>query len=168
MQGDDRRRKIIKILDSSSNAVSGGNLACILGVSRQVIVQDIALLRAQNLEINSTNKGYIINNTKTYTREIKVKHSDEDIENELNTIVDLGGKIKDVSVYHDTYGKLSANLDIKSRHDVGILKEELDSGKSTPLKNLTKDYHYHIIEAESKEILDLIESKLHKKGYLIR
>ena len=59
MEGDERRKKIIEILHGRKMPVSGTELAAELGVSRQVIVQDIALLRATDKNILSTNKGYI-------------------------------------------------------------------------------------------------------------
>ena len=70
------------------------------GVSRQVIVQDIALIRAAGYEIISTNRGYILNQPKTVCRIFKVQHTDEQLEEELNTIVDLGGCVDNVMIHH--------------------------------------------------------------------
>ena len=60
MNGEDRREKIINILRSSSTPVAGVALAKELNVSRQVIVQDVALLRANGTAIFSTNRGYVL------------------------------------------------------------------------------------------------------------
>ena len=60
MNGEIRRAKIENILKSSAVPVPGVTLAKDLDVSRQIIVSDIALLRANGLTILSTNKGYII------------------------------------------------------------------------------------------------------------
>ena len=100
MNGDERRKKIINILSSSKSPVAGVALAKELDVSRQVIVQDIALLRANGAAIFSTNRGYLIQADKQYSRVLKVVHEDDEVEEELSTIVDAGGHVKDVFVYH--------------------------------------------------------------------
>ena len=87
---------------------------------------------------------------------------------ELTTIVDLGGTIVDVFVYHKVYGVLRADMNIKSRMDIRRYMEEIATGKSSLLKNVTSGYHYHTIRAESKEILDIIQEKLQKAGFLAK
>lgn len=82
--------------------------------------------------------------------------------------MDLGGTAEDVSVRHRVYGRLRAELKISSRLDVHRFLEELKSGKSTPLKDITSGYHYHTILADSEETLDLIQQELGRKGYLCR
>ena len=101
MNGDERRKKIINILSSSKSPVAGVALAKELDVSRQVIVQDIALLRANGAAIFSTNRGYLIQADKQYSRVLKVVHEDDEVEEELSTIVDAGGHVKDVFVFWD-------------------------------------------------------------------
>ena len=91
MTGPERRTAIINQIKTSSAPVPGKALAAQYEVSRQVIVQDIALIRAAGYEIISTNRGYILNQPKTVCRIFKVQHTDEQLEEELNTIVDLGG-----------------------------------------------------------------------------
>ena len=97
---------------------SGVALANQLNVSRQVIVQDIALIRAASYDVYSTNRGYVIRGNKEYTRIVKVKHTNADVEKELNAIVDMGGWVKDVFVYHKVYGVVKAELNIHSRRDI--------------------------------------------------
>ena len=143
-------------------------LAKELDVSRQVIVQDIALLRANGAAIFSTNRGYLIQADKQYSRVLKVVHEDDEVEEELSTIVDAGGHVKDVFVYHKVYGVLRANMDIKSRRDVRNYLEEIRTGKSSLLKNVTSGYHYHTICAESEEVLDAIQEELKQKGFLAK
>lgn len=92
MSGEDRRKEIIQILEKSEKPVSGLMLSKKMQVSRQVIVQDMALLRANGYSIYSTNRGYLVEKKKEVVRVLKVIHSDEDVEKELNTIVDMGGK----------------------------------------------------------------------------
>ena len=168
MKGEERRTKLLDILSSSNSPVSGGTLSKKLDVSRQIIVQDISLLRANGATIFSTNKGYLLQEEKKYSRVFKVYHSDDQVEEELSTIVDAGGQIRDVFVYHKVYGILKADMGIKSRRDIRSYMEEISSGKSILLKNVTSGYHYHTIDAESEEILDAIQSELQKKGFLAK
>ena len=89
------------------------------------------------------------------------------MEDELCAIVDLGGKVVNVMVNHRVYGRMSAPLGINSRKKVSEFIENIRLGKSSPLKNITSNYHYHTVEAENEEILDGIEKVLQEKGYLI-
>lgn len=166
MNAVERREEIVRLITNNSEPVSGSELSKKLNVSRQVIVQDIALLKASGCEILSTNKGYILNDLPRCTRVFKVRHTDDQTEDELTTIVDIGGTVVDVFVWHRVYGKIEARLNISSRRAVGQCIYGLNSGKSTPLKNITSDYHYHTVQADSEETLDLIEKALSQKGYL--
>lgn len=168
MKGEARRKQLLNILSSSNNPVSGGTLAKELNVSRQIIVQDISLLRANGATIFSTNKGYLLQEDRKYSRVFKVYHTDDQVEEELSTIVDAGGQIRDVFVYHKVYGVLKAEMGIKSRRDVRSYMEEISTGKSSLLKNVTSGYHYHTIDAESEEILDAIQEELQQKGFLAK
>lgn len=166
MIGTERRKGIVEMLKAGNMGVSGSTLAKHFGVSRQVIVQDIALIRAQGYDIISTHKGYILENRELESRIFKVRHTEEQIEDELVIIVDLGGIVKDIFVYHKSYGIVKAGLNIKCRKDIKDYIENLKSGVSTPLMSVTSDYHYHTVVAESKEQLDMIQEELSKKGYL--
>lgn len=166
MNQTQRRKNIIDILKSSNDGVSGTILAKHLGVSRQIVVQDIALIRAKGYDIISTNKGYIMENKDFVDRIFKMKHTQEQIEDELSTIIDFGGKVKDVFVYHKSYGVVRANIDIKCRKDIKDYINNLNSGVSTPLMHITSDYHYHTVVADTKEVLDLIQQELGEKGFL--
>ena len=169
MDGNTRREKLIEIIKNRKEPITGGELSQILGVSRQVIVQDIALLRAADYDIISTTKGYLLyqHNEPTYTRVINVKHSTDEIEDELCTIVDNGGKILDVHVIHEIYGRIVTDLFIRNRSDVYDFVKQVKEKKIVPLKELTAGTHSHTIEANSEEILDRIEESLRKKNYLI-
>lgn len=168
MSGEERRKKIIDILEHSKEPVSGVSLAKQLEVSRQVIVQDIALLRATDVDICSTYKGYILQRGNEAVRVLKVIHEDSDVEKELGAIVDMGGRIKDVFVYHKVYGVIKADLNIKSRLDIEAYMKGIKSGKSSMLKNVTSGYHYHTVAADSEEILDLVQNKLSQMGFLAK
>lgn len=167
MNSEERRKEIIQIFRSGTLPVSGKTLADMFSVSRQIIVQDIALLRAQGNDIISTNRGYILKMPVRVSRVFHVHHTDEQISEELNAIVDLGGSIKDVFVVHKVYGTIRGDLGISSRRQVNVFLEQLKNGQSSPLKNITKDTHYHTVEAESEEILDEIEKELAGKGFLL-
>lgn len=166
MNAVDRRKEIIKIITASEEPLSGGALSAHLGVSRQVIVQDVALLKAQGYDIVSTNRGYILQNDNACSRVLKVHHTNEQTEEELNCIVDLGGIVEDVFVWHKVYGKIEAKLNISSRRNVKQCIEGLISGKSKALLNVTSGYHYHTIKADNEEILDLIEKELEERKFL--
>ncbi|MCH1971948.1 transcription repressor NadR [Muricomes sp. OA1] len=167
MTGSERRNAIVSHIKNSAVPVSGKALAQEYEVSRQVIVQDIALIRASGHDIISTNRGYILNTPKSAGRVFKVNHTDDDLENELCSIVDLGGRVVNVMINHRVYGHMEAELNINSRRKVMEFMEDIRSGKSSPLKNITSNYHYHKVEADNEETLDMIEEMLRRKGYLI-
>ena len=166
MNGEERRKDIVRILEKSTSAISGEKLAEFFDVSRQVIVQDIALLRAGEYEILSTNRGYLLGRKAGARRIFKVHHSDRQIEEELNLIVDNGGRLWDVFVYHKVYGLIKADLLIKSRVDVRSYMNDISTGKSSPLKNVTSGYHYHTITADDEKTLDMIQEKMQEAGFL--
>ncbi len=170
MEGDKRRDGIIQMLADSNAPISGAELAERLGVSRQVIVQDIALLRAVDKSILSTNKGYILFAEKDskVRRTFCVSHTDDQIEDELNCIVDNNGKVSDVIVEHYIYGQITVDLIINSRKDVKDFLARLNSpdNHDRPLNGLTNGVHYHTVAANSEEDLDIIEEELKKRGYL--
>lgn len=168
MTGTERRKMIVERMENSEMPVSGTALAKECEVSRQVIVQDIALIRAAGYEVISTNRGYILNTPHTANRVFKVHHTDAQMEEELNAIVDLGGCVVNTMVNHRVYGHMEASLGINSRRKVQLFMEDIRSGKSSPLKNITSNYHYHKIEADSEETLDMIEKMLQEKGFLVK
>ena len=165
--GATRRIELMNRLKQENRPLSGTELAKEFGVSRQVIVQDIALLRTAGYDIISTNRGYILNAPHTITRVFKVSHTDAQTEDELYSIVDLGGTVVNVMVNHRVYGHMEAPLGISSRLKVKAFIDDIKNGKSSPLKNITSNYHYHTVEADSEKTLDLIEKTLEEKGYLI-
>ena len=167
MRSDERRKEIISMFRGGAMPLSGGRLSEEFGVSRQIIVQDIALLRAQGYDIISTNRGYLLKKTASVSKVFHVTHSDAQIEEELNCIVDLGGCVKDVFVIHEVYGRIRGELEISSRRQVKNFLENIKNGVSSPLKNVTGGSHYHTVEAESEEILDEIAKELKKRKMLL-
>lgn len=146
LMGHERRDAILQSLRGAKRPVSGTALASVAGVSRQVIVQDIALLRADGHDIVATNRGYVLregaSELSVPTRLIKVHHTIDQLEDELQTVVDLGGTVQTVMVNHRAYGKITANLDIRSRSGIARYLEDIRTGKSTPLMTVTSGYHF--------------------------
>ena len=170
MNTSERRKEILKTLRSSDFPVAARELAAKFGVSRQVIVQDIALLRAEDKKILSTYRGYVLDRESEKKRKcirvFCVCHSTKDTQDELQTIVDYGGHVLDVAVDHPLYGQIRADLIINNRLDVAEFVDRMNRYNAQPLKVLTGDYHYHTVTAESEKNLDFIEQELRKKGYL--
>lgn len=169
MTGTERRKIILETL-SNESAISGTKLAAKVGVSRQIVVQDIALLRAEGVDIFSTHMGYVLTNQapKGYQREFCVHHTTEQLLDELLCIIDLGGQILDVSVDHEVYGKIRGDLHITTKEEAEIFAEKLQISGAPPLKSLANDFHYHTISAPSERLLDYIWVELLRRGYLIR
>ena len=169
MTGSERRDKIIETLRGADVPISGSALARAVGVSRQVVVQDIALLRADGHDVVATSRGYVLQEgagAGIPTRLVKVHHSVEELGDELTTIVDMGGAVLNVMVNHRVYGKITADLDIRNRRDIERYLQDIETGKSYPLMTVTSGYHFHRIAADTAEELDEIERALADKGYL--
>ena len=170
MTGEERRANILKRLQETDTPLSGTALAKEFHVSRQIIVQDIALMRAENNGIVSTNKGYLLRSQKTENTQPKrvffVKHATEQVLEEFKIILELGGKILDVAVEHEIYGQICVDLLIETESDAEEFHNKLISCRDNPLKVLTDDCHYHTVCAPSEKLLDLIEEELRRKGFL--
>ncbi len=167
MTGEERREALVRQL-KNHKAVSGTNLAKQLGVSRQVIVQDIALLRKSGVDILSTTKGYILEEDDHPRRVFKLFHPPERCEEELNLIVDYGGRIEDVFIYHKVYNVVRAKMNVRSRKDVAGFMEKIRTGKSHLLSTATSGYHYHTVSADTEEELDEIYNQLEQHGFLAK
>lgn len=185
-----RRASLLDALRSSDAPVSGGQLANTLNVSRQIIVQDIALLREAGANIVATTKGYVLadaaqttaqNTTQTMThnaaeqpatafdepaRTFKLHHEVEQTRDELQTIIALGGRVHNVSISHRAYGRITAPLEIADQADIERFINDIESGKSSPLSTVTSGYHYHLVSAPSDETLEAIGRALADKGFL--
>lgn len=165
----ERREEIIKIIKSSELPVSASSLANSLNVSRQVIVGDVALIRASGINISATPTGYILEDGNLisnfgYLGIIACKHLEDKLEEELYAIVDFGGTIIDVTIEHSTYGQISGILDIGSRHDADLFIKKLKDKQSKPLSDLTDGIHIHRIGCKDKETFNMIVEDLEKRG----
>lgn len=184
-----RRASLLDALRSADAPVSGGQLANTLNVSRQIIVQDIALLREAGAIIVATTKGYVLadaaqtaaqNATQTMAqnaeqpaavldepaRTFKLHHEVEQTREELQTIIALGGRVHNVSISHRAYGRITAPLEIADQADIERFINDIESGKSSPLSTATSGYHYHLVSAPSNEALEAIGRALADKGFL--
>ena len=142
----DRRQKLLQILKNAGEAVTGAELAAELAVSRQAVVQDVALLRAQGCEIVATPGGYTLALPADSTVLFACTHTgDEAMRSELYAIVDNGGRALDVIVEHGVYGQITAMLNISSRYDADRFIASLHETKAEPLSRLTAGVHLHTV-----------------------
>ena len=167
MKVAERRKAIVNLLLSTKEPISGGELAKRFEISRQIIVQDITVLKGTGYDILSTSKGYVMQRSPLAERVFKVKHTTEQTEDELSCIVDLGGTVVDVFVWHKVYGKIEADLNIFSPMHVKQFMEGVRTGQSTELMHVTGGYHYHTVRADSDAILDRIEAVLNERNYIV-
>ena len=158
MNSIERRQEIIKLLHNSTKPIKGNEIAIKYNVTRQVIVRDIAILRAKNNEIIATPDGYIINRDNNLIKAIiAVNHSEEDMFKEMNIIIKYGGIIEDVIVEHPLYGEMKGMLMIKKykEYDAKLLSV------------LTNGVHLHTISVDSEENLQLIMKELKEENFII-
>jgi uncharacterized protein len=168
MNSKERRNYVLSQLIKTSEPQKGHLLAAEIGVTRQVIVKDIAILRAEGMDIIATPEGYMIprENRPRVSRILAVCHRSEDIEEELKCIVKYGGIIEDVIVEHRLYGEIRGMLMIKTLEDIQNFMKRFKEVKAEPLLSLTGGVHIHTIEAESEEIIEKIINELRSKNFL--
>ena len=153
MTGNQRRQEILKCLQENKEYQNATQFAKKFGVSRQIIVSDIAILRAQGNEILSTPRGYLMGGQEKngILRAVACHHGKEQIQEEFYTIVDNGGTVVDVIVEHPVYGQISAALDIRSRYDADLFIQKMSVEENQPLSALTKGIHVHTIATRTEE-----------------
>ena len=167
MKAEKRREEILSLIGNSDNPIPANVLKERFNVSRQVIVQDIAIMRANGYDVIATNRGYVLNTKAQATRVFKCRHTFDEIVDEGMLIIDNGGRVEDIFVNHRVYGRISARLDLYNRTHVEELYRSLVSGASKPLMSVTDGYHYHTVSADGEETLDKIEKLLRERGFLI-
>lgn len=169
MNSVERRKYIEEVLIKSDSAQKGNDLAHELSVTRQIIVKDIAILRAEGKKIIATPDGYIVpSEQKCYIkRVVALSHNAEQIQDELEIIVKFGGIIEDVIIEHPIYGEIRGMLMIKTLFGIQNFIEKVKSNNAEPLSMLTGGVHLHTLVVENEDILDKILTELKKKGYLI-
>jgi len=168
--GDDRRRRILAWIQRHRAPVRGSELAKHFDVSRQCIVQDIAILRAAGAEILATPRGYRLPETSQLEhREILAcNHPRERTEEELQILVDHGVKVLDVIVEHPLYGELRGSLMIESRADVQDFLQQVRAKKASLLSSLTGGVHLHTVEAHRGEMVARAKARLRDRGFLLK
>lgn len=165
-----RRIEIEKRLLNSDIYLSGGMLAEEFNVSRQVIVQDIAILRAKGIHVIATPQGYIIQKDKSRGIKKVIKsshHTLEELKEELEIIIDNGGSVLDVIVEHDVYGEIKVDLNLTSKKEIISFIQNLYASISRPLSTVTNGVHFHTIEVKNEQDYMDIITELSKKKYLI-
>ena len=167
MKADERRNAIMGILIKEKRAIKGTTLAENFNVTRQIIVKDIAILRAKGNNIIATPDGYMINDDNSRVKSIiAVKHNDDEMFNEMEIVVKYGGIIEDVIVEHPIYGEICGALRIKNLNDLNKFRASLEDIKAKPLSVLTDGIHLHTISADSDENMQLIKDELKEKGFI--
>ena len=167
MKAEERRRAIAKTL-TAEHPVSATALAGQFSVSRQIIVGDIALLRAGGMDIAATPRGYVLPAPAAgLVRTLACRHRADQMEEELNAMVDQGCTVLDVIVEHPIYGQLTGQLQISSRYDVGQFVQRCRRQEAAPLSQLTEGIHLHTVACPSQEAYDRVRESLSKLGFLL-
>ncbi|MCI9557289.1 MAG: transcription repressor NadR [Lawsonibacter sp.] len=154
-------------LAESSQPLSAGSLAQELSVSRQIIVGDVALLRAGGLDIIATPRGYLLpRGAAGVTCTLACRHTALQMEEELNAIVDQGCTVLDVVVEHPIYGQLTGPLHLSSRYDVAQFLTRCAQSAAAPLSQLTEGVHLHTVRCPDRQAADRVREALERLGLL--
>lgn len=162
MSGEQRREQIVNLLKSQTNPINATDLAKTFSVTRQIIVADVALLRASGYKIRAEHKGYVIEKeiSTGLLKQIVVKHGKEEVKEEFYAIVDNGGRVLDVIVEHKMYGTISVKLDISTRFDADNFVSEINKAGISPLSALTEGLHIHTISVTDNACFERIVARL--------
>lgn len=168
MDGTQRRAEIARFLSSAKGPVSAAALARECSVSRQIIVGDIALLRAGGMDIAATPRGYLVQRSPSgLVRRVAVRHDGAGMEDELNAMVDQGCTVLDVIVEHPIYGQLTGPLQLVSRYDVSQFIARCRQAEALPLSQLTEGIHLHTLSCPDQAAYDRVCQSLSKLGFLL-
>lgn len=167
LSATERRSEIIQLLAGTGTPVSATMLARKLAVSRQIIVGDVALLRAGGSDIFATPRGYVMGRPAGVRRTVACIHRQEQMGEELTTIVDAGGEILDVVVEHPVYGQLTGELHIRSRHDVAEFLKRVEAEGARPLSDLTGGIHLHTLCCPDEGVCARVLEALGEKHFLL-
>lgn len=168
MNSMQRRQRILDYLNSADAPLSATWLAHSLSVSRQIIVGDVALLRAGGADIVATPRGYLLapaGEGHKYT--VACRHRPEDMEQELNLMVDHGCCVEDVVVDHQVYGQLVGQLNLSSRYDVSEFIRKVEEYGVRPLSDLTGGIHLHTLRCHDAQAFQRLREALRKDGFLV-
>ena len=168
MNSTQRREAILSALKQADKPLSATALAGQLSVSRQIIVGDVALLRAAGEEITATPRGYMLDRRGAGERfTVACRHQPGDIALELNIMVEHGCIVEDVVVEHSVYGQLVGQLALSSRYDVAEFIRKVSESDSKPLSDLTGGIHLHTLRCPDRETLERVTKALAQAGFLL-
>ena len=170
MNAAQRRERILTRLNSAGAPLSASTLAAELGVSRQIVVGDVALLRAGGAQIDATPRGYQLHPAeKGYTGILACVHrTQEEMRRELYTVVDQGGTVVDVAVENSLYGEIRATLNLASRYDVDNFIQQAKDTPEALLSRMTGGVHLHTLHCPDAGSFERIKKELEEKGILYR
>ena len=167
MNSAQRREKVLSLLTEHSSPLSATAIAKQCGVSRQIIVGDVALLRASGEQISATPRGYLLHPEQgLHQRVIACRHTQEQMEKELYIVVDNGCAVLDVTVEHPVYGQISGQLQLFSRYDVDQFVQKLRTSNAPALCTLTGGVHLHNIQYQHQEDIQRVVEQLREQGLL--
>lgn len=167
--GEERRTFLVDLLKTTQQAITGNDLAKQTSVSRQVIVNDMALLKARNEPIIATSQGYMYLTAETdiyFEKQVASHHTEERTEEELQLLVDAGVTVKDVTIVHPVYGDLTASIMVSNRYDVEQFIQKMKQTAASPLLALTEGAHLHTLTADSEDKLNRAIETLQLHGFL--
>ena len=168
MDAQKRRQDIARRLEQANGPVSASALAKEFAVSRQIIVGDVALLRASGMDISATPRGYVLpEKPEGLHRTLACRHCGADMERELNAIVDQGCTVVDVIVDHPIYGQLTGPLHLSNRYEVGQFVIRCREESAAPLSLLTEGIHLHTITCPDEAAFDRVRQALRELGVLL-
>ena len=162
-----RRQAVKQVLEEAGGPVSATALAKQFSVSRQIIVGDVALLRAGGLEITATPRGYLLPKADcAVTCTFACRHRSDQMEEELNAMVDQGCTVLDVIVEHPVYGQLTAPIHVSNRYEVSQFIQRCRQSEAVPLSQLTEGLHLHTVSCRDQQSADRVRQALEKLGFL--
>ncbi|MCA1056299.1 transcription repressor NadR [Rossellomorea aquimaris] len=169
--GDERRSVILDHLMTEQIPITGGDLAKLANVSRQVIVSDITLLKAKGEPIIATSQGYLYmpstNRDSMAERIVACQHPPDRAEEELLLLVDHGVTVKDVKIEHGVYGDLTASIMVSNRKEVEQFLSKIRKTNASFLSELTDGVHLHTLMAPNEDALVKAVDALKQAGFLI-
>jgi hypothetical protein len=167
MDAQKRRAAVADCLRHTDQPLSAAALASRFSVSRQIIVGDIALLRAGGLEISATPRGYLLPREQGgVVHTVACIHSPQDMERELQIMVDNGCTVADVVVEHPIYGQLTGPLQLSSRYDIQQFLEKTATSDARPLADLTGGIHLHTLRCPDEVAWRRVVEQLGEAGFL--
>lgn len=170
LYGEERRTVLLNELKQAGRPMTGSGLAKLAGVSRQVVVGDMTLLKAKGEPIIATSQGYLYldpSGQKQLSRRIACKHKPEETEAELRLLVACGVTVQDVSIEHPVYGELTAGVHVSTPIDVDLFMQRIKETQASYLLELTDGTHIHTITAGRQETLDAAVEAMKERGYLL-